>query len=116
MTCNPMEECPPEEVVTSMTIQCELVHMEPRTKRRGSGPRWRVRIPELQYEIHTANLAETLSSELGRIEEFNEELIAGDQAWLNNQLVADLARNRDTSRAATRRQLMGAYRPTKKED
>lgn len=81
---NPMEECPPDEIVRELTIQCRLEHREGEGKRT-NGWLWRVRIPEMKYEGWTRNLTKLLAVEVGTIEEVNEELITGEEAWQKDQ-------------------------------
>lgn len=77
---NPMEECPPDELVTKLTIHATLQNRKTggaRTK----GPLWKVVIPEIRYEGHSRSLTRLLAVEIARIEEANDELILGEQAY-----------------------------------
>ena len=80
MMNNPQEEMPFDELVTKLTINAELIHRDTGGK-RVRGYTWKVTIPEMKFEAYTRNLTKTLATEIGIIEECNEELILGEIAW-----------------------------------
>jgi len=80
MTRNPSEECPPDEIVRTLTIRATLEVRE-HGGARVQGRMWKVEIPEINLETYTRNLTKLLAIELAKVEELNEEIILGEEAW-----------------------------------
>lgn len=80
MMTNPMEECPVDELIDTLTITCKLEFREGGGKRT-NGWLWMVRIPEINYEGPARNLTKELAMLVASVEESNDEIMLGEPTW-----------------------------------